>query len=186
MISSFWLTGLALLTFVYVLKRFNEWNAVARVLRKLPGPMMLPIIGSAYLFFGVSREKMYDRILELSGRYPRIFCVWVGMSPEVHLSKAEYAEKILRESKHMQKSYVYDFIRPWLGDGLLISSGERWHQHRKIITPTFHFGILEGFCNIFAEQSTVLVKKLEKFAGTGVAVNVCPYVTLATLDIICG
>ena len=45
-------------------------------------------------------------------------------------------------SKHTRKSFVYrqSLIR-WLGDGLLISDGEKWHTRRHLITPTFHFEV---------------------------------------------
>lgn len=64
--------------------------------------------------------------------------------------------------------------------------GERWFQHRKLITPTFHFNILDGFCEVFAENGAVLVERLQRHANTGQPVNIYPYVTKAALDVICG
>jgi len=43
-------------------------------------------------------------------------------------------------SKHSQKSWLYrQSLRDWLGEGLLISYGDKWHERRHMITPTFHF-----------------------------------------------
>jgi len=53
------------------------------------------------------------------------------------------------------------------------------------LTPAFHFKILEDFMDIFNEQSSVLVKNLEKEVDRD-SFNVFPYVTLCTLDIVCG
>ena len=61
------------------------------------------------------------------------------------------------------KSDEYDFIKPWLGTGLLTSTGKKLSNRRKIITPTFHFKILEQFVEIFDEQSDTFVKKLAHF-----------------------
>ena len=32
-------------------------------------------------------------------------------------------------------------LQKWLGEGLLISSGDKWHTRRRMITPTFHFEV---------------------------------------------
>jgi hypothetical protein len=55
----------------------------------------------------------------------------------------------------------------------------------QILTPAFHFKILEDFIDIFNEQSAILVKKLEKELDRDLF-NIFPYVTLCTLDIVCG
>ena len=64
--------------------------------------------------------------------------------------------------------------------------GEKWRNRRKILTPAFHFKILEDFIDVFVEQSLVLVKKLKREVGNESGFNIFPYVTLCTLDIICG
>lgn len=55
----------------------------------------------------------------------------------------------------------------------------------QILTPAFHFKILDDFLDVFNEQSVVLGKKLEKEVDNG-SFNIFPYVTLCTLDIVCG
>lgn len=68
---------------------------------------------------------------------------------------------------------------------LLLNLGRKWHSRRKILTPTFHFRILEDFIEVFREQSDLLVDRLRcEVNNTGF--NLFPYVTLCALDIICG
>lgn len=71
------------------------------------------------------------------------------------------------------------------GTGLLTSHGKKWFQRRKIITPTFHFKILEQFIDVFNRQSDILIEKLEQHVNKG-AFNVYDNVTLFALDVICG
>lgn len=86
----------------------------------------------------------------------------------------------------IKKSALYDFLNGWLGEGLLLSYGRKWHARRKIITPTFHFKILDQFVEIFDQQSAIMVEKLYEKADGQTAVNIFPIVCLAALDIIAG
>ena len=76
-------------------------------------------------------------------------------------------ETLLGSSKLIKKSSDYDFFHQWLGEGLLLSHGKKWHSRRKIITPTFHFTILDQFIRIFNSQTEVMTEKLEQFAESG-------------------
>lgn len=62
--------------------------------------------------------------------------------------------------------------------------GIKWHTRRKMLTPTFHFKILENFIPIFNRNAKLLTKNFTSSKNT--AVEVDSYVSLCTLDIICG
>ena len=64
-------------------------------------------------------------------------------------------------SKNTQKSFFYDFLHPWFGTGLLTSHGEKWQNRRRLITPTFHFEILNDFLQVMNEQAEILTNILE-------------------------
>ena len=72
----------------------------------------------------------------------------------------------------------------WLGSGLLISTGKKWHQRRKIITPAFHFKILVQFVEVMNEHGDIFVNKLKNLNGK--EIDVFPYISLYALDVICG
>jgi cytochrome P450 family 4 len=96
---------------------------------------------------------------------------------------------------------LYNFLHPWLGLGLLTrycfhifnvsqhlkvySTGQQWFEQRKLLTPAFHFEILQHFVPIFQEHGTALVKYIEKRLHEGF-VDIRLPITLSTLDIICG
>ena len=85
-------------------------------------------------------------------------------------------EKILSSSQHITKNFQYEFIWPWLGQGLLTSSGQRWRTQRKLLTPSFHFRILKDFLEVMNDQVDVQVQKLGKVVADDVedAVDIYP------------
>nr|QLC36648.1 cytochrome P450 4V2 [Kryptolebias hermaphroditus] len=156
--------------------------------------MMKPIPGvdGTHLFIGdalmfkPNAGEFFRQIVDYttSFRDVPLFKLWVGMIPFVVLFHAETVEKVLSSPVHLDKSFAYKFLHPWLGTGLLTSTGQKWRQRRKILTPTFHFSILTDFLHVMNEQAEVLVEKLEKKAGQG-PFNCFSDITLCALDIIC-
>ncbi|XP_055616094.1 cytochrome P450 4c3-like isoform X2 [Toxorhynchites rutilus septentrionalis] len=110
---------------------------------------------------------------------------WNGHIPYVMISKASAIEPILGNPRLVDKSADYDFMKPWLGNGLLTSPAAVWHPRRKTLTAAFHFKILSDFTDIFHKQSLVLVKKLEEQLGNTAGFDIVPYTTLCALDIFC-
>lgn len=69
---------------------------------------------------------------------------------------------ILSSHVHIDKAPEYKFFKPWLGNGLLISTGEKWRAHRKLIAPTFHLHVLKSFLDLFNQNSRAVVQKMKK------------------------
>lgn len=56
--------------------------------------------------------------MDYTNKYQGIYRMWHGRSfPEIRVSKCEYAEEILKSSKHIEKSPTYKLLEPWLGQG---------------------------------------------------------------------
>ncbi|GIY12615.1 cytochrome P450 4V2 [Caerostris darwini] len=120
----------------------------------------------------------------------RVGVITLGIKPAVIFGKAETVEVILSNSTLIEKGTEYKFLHPWLGTGLLtrqlkhFSPAAKWRHRRKLLTPTFHFTILEDFIPVFQEQSSVLVSKLQDITREP-WVDIVPLVTSCTLDILC-
>ncbi|KAK0177783.1 hypothetical protein PV328_001795 [Microctonus aethiopoides] len=140
-------------------------------------------------------------MLELSDKYPSIMRAWLGNQLFIIMTDPEliklisYASmklknntmndfKVLSSPNTVEKSNLYRFMRPWLGDGLITAPTATWRVHRKLITPTFNMRILESFIEVFARQSEILVKEMEAELN-GNEFDVFDYVSRCTLDIIC-
>lgn len=51
---------------------------------------------------------------------------------------------------------------PWIGDGLLLSSGPKWARNRRLLTPAFHFDILKSYVKI---KNSVVGPLLVKYSS---------------------
>lgn len=58
-------------------------------------------------------------------------------------------EFLLNSTKFTEKSMMYKFLYTMIGDGLLCNNGNKWSQRRRILTPAFHFNILQQFLSTF-------------------------------------
>lgn len=65
-------------------------------------------------------------------------------------------------------------------------AGKKWHERRKIITPAFHFKILEQFVEVFDRLgNTVVTKTLQKYDRED-EFEMYPIAVLYALDVMCG
>lgn len=78
----------------------------------------------------------------------------------------------------------YEYMQNWLGTGLLTSTGQKWFNHRKMITPTFHFKILNEFLQVTNKHSNRLIMYMQTIPN-GQVFNFQELSYLYTLDVIC-
>lgn len=124
---------------------------------------------------------------ENSRKYGGIYRVWILQQLAVFSSDPRDLEVVFSSPHLITKNNLYELLTDWLGTGLLLSTGKKWHQRRRIITPTFHFNILEQFVEIFEQQTTTMIDKLKAVSSNGkVAINIYPYICSLALDIITG
>lgn len=177
------------LAFVLVImcRYHRNRTRMVSLINRIPGPPSLPFFGNA-IEINVEHDELLARMIgmtKLYGRRAGVIRVWVANTPYIIVARPDGVESILSSSKHIDKSADYSYLHPWLGTGLLTSAGQKWRNRRKILTPAFHFKILEDFVDVFVDQSSILVKKLKREVGNECGFNIFPYVTLCTLDIIC-
>ncbi|XP_017043700.2 probable cytochrome P450 4ac2 [Drosophila ficusphila] len=104
-------------------------------------------------------------------------------APMYNVVRAEEAEEIFQNPKLITKNMVYELLRPFLGEGLLISTDQKWHSRRKALTPAFHFNILQSFMVIFKEECDKLVKVLHQSVDKELQLN--DVISQFTLNNVC-
>lgn len=100
--------------------------------------------------------------------------------------RAKDVEVVLSGTKHTNKSWVYEFIHPFLKTGLLTSNGKKWFERRKILTPPFHFNILQQFYTTFKEQSDNFIRHMKLKSENENEIDVHEVVSRFTLNVILG
>ncbi|XP_017881796.1 cytochrome P450 4g15-like [Ceratina calcarata] len=179
--SALFYSSLSLATVLAALYFYSENLRSVKMGNKLPGPKKLPIIGNALLTVGVNPNQVLDKVLEYDV-YGPVVRAFLGWKLIVFLYHPADVEIILNSSVHIDKSPEYRYFEPWLGNGLLINTGDKWRRHRKIIAPTFHQSVLKGFVPLFFENSRDLVHRLKEQVGKEFDVH--DYLASVTVDIL--
>ncbi|XP_069704241.1 cytochrome P450 4C1-like isoform X1 [Periplaneta americana] len=149
---------------------------------KIPGPKLLPILGNIFQF-GSGTEAYLNDLERIVAEYGPISRVWLGPQLFIILTEPKYIEVVINSIKYIDKGLTYTFLVPWMGLGLLTSTGEKWKKHRKIITPTFHFKILEKYVDVFNKNGLILLERLSSHVN-GAEFDVRNYIATYALDII--
>ncbi|XP_066993572.2 cytochrome P450 4C1 isoform X2 [Anabrus simplex] len=182
-----WITLLACLVVPAILLGLLIWHIKRRhflqLAAKLPGPKTEFLLGNAREL-GNNPRDIYLNVMRIWRENGSLVRLWIGPFLYVLMSDAKDVEAIMTSTKYIDKSIVYKFLEPWLGTGLLTGTGIKWHKHRKIITPAFHFKILEQFVDVFNTNGDILIKKLRNEAN-GTMIDIYDYITLYALDVIC-
>ncbi|XP_053673856.1 cytochrome P450 4d2-like [Anopheles nili] len=169
----------------YVLLKYHQKRQdLLKLSAHFNGPHPHYFLGCLYIFQGKSIPEIFDTLAETHRQYGEDLSLMGAFNDiELDIASARNIEKVLL-AKTTKKSYTYDFLESWLGTGLLLSFSEKWFQRRRIITPAFHFKILDQFLEVFNHEADVLVEKLKGHINQP-EFDIYRYVTLYALDSIC-
>lgn len=78
---------------------------------------------------------MYEKSYEYDG----VVKLWIGPKLVVFLVDPRDVEVILSSHVYIDKSAEYRFFKPWLGNGLLISTGLYFYNSKKQQTYTTYY-----------------------------------------------
>lgn len=116
--------------------------------------------------------------------YGSLVRIWILIFPFFAVIDPDDLQQILSSKKHTNKVWFYRLLHNFLGNGLITSSGEKWHSHRRLLQPAFHLSILDRFIETFADASQALYEKLDPLIDHDI--NICKHVNSCVLDILNG
>ncbi|XP_057639982.1 cytochrome P450 4A14-like isoform X7 [Chionomys nivalis] len=128
------------------------------------------------------RDKDLQQILSWVEKFPSACLQWLsGSRARVMLYDPDYVKVILGRSDP-KASGIYQLVVPWIGYGLLLLNGKKWFQHRRMLTPAFHYDILKPYIRIMVESVNTMLEKWEKLDGPDHSLDVFHYISMMTLD----
>ncbi|XP_029827749.4 cytochrome P450 4V2 [Ixodes scapularis] len=172
-----WTGCLALL--IHLLPKLFNWFRIYWHLRKLPSPSErfpfsfvldmrnemaamepgLTIPTKMYQYF---KKKFYDYI-----EFDIMVCFF-GPQPFVIPCSPDAIQPFLSHKENLNKSFLYDMMRPWLGNGLLTSEKSTWKVRRKLLNPAFHSRVVVDYTPTMNRHAAEMVAKLESLEDKNV------------------
>jgi len=152
-------------------------------LKSIKSPPMKPLVGMA-LSFTKGTDKFFEVLTNFMEEFNNCAVGFILFECIIVTGDPDLMETICSSSKYIDKATQYRFFHKWLGSGLLTSTNPKWRKHRKMITPAYHFQILEQFIDVFENNGNVMITKFKEQTNKD-CLNVYPLVTLCALDIIC-
>lgn len=177
-------TAVSVFAFLFLLfiVRFFLWPRVKYAWAdKIPGPPRHWLFGTLHLTKpGFENLKNH---FQYSQQYGPISRMWIGpVFPLIVLYHPTTAQSCLVESQ--PKGSFYNYLRPWLGNGVLTAYGATWKRKRRMVTPAFHFQVLKGFQDVFHKHILKIFKHWDGKAERQEEVDTTIDITHLTLDVI--
>ncbi|XP_078000057.1 cytochrome P450 4F2-like [Glandiceps talaboti] len=128
-----------------------------------------------------NNEEAFQYAKEQFADAPYGFQLWAGpFNACLILTHPKTVQAILSTAEPKDE-FTYGMVKPWLGDGLLLSQGDKWFRNRRLLTPGFHFDILKPYVQIFNECTKTMLEKWTTNCNKG-SLEMFENISLLTLD----
>ncbi|XP_015189649.1 PREDICTED: cytochrome P450 4C1-like isoform X2 [Polistes dominula] len=161
----------------YLINKLHEYNLIKR----FSGPKAYPLIGNLHIFLGDIKD-ITKKLLKAIEYSPSPWRLWLGPKLFVLLDDPKHIEIICKHSNAFEKSLVYDFMKPCIGNGLVTAPASIWKTHRKLLNPIFKEKSLSIKVDKIIKHSNRFAKILEN--SNEKEIDISHYINLCTLDTI--
>ncbi|XP_063153963.1 cytochrome P450 4B1-like isoform X2 [Candoia aspera] len=165
---------------IKVIQLHRGRQMLLKALNSFPGPAPHWLYGNLRELSPIS--AIYRKVERWSCLYPFAYPLWFGrFTACLIITHPDYAKPVLA-GMEPKDSYGYRNIIPWIGKGLLVLHGPKWAQHRKLLTPGFHFSVLKSYVPLIVDSVKVMLNKWEELIMQEKSVELSEHVSLMTLD----
>jgi cytochrome P450 len=131
-------------------------SAISPPVSSVPPVPGLPLVGNLLQF---RRDRL--ALQDSAARTGPIARVMLAHIPIYIVTDADLAHEVLVvQAASFKKSAGLQFLRPMLGDGLLLSEGDTHKRHRKLLAPAFAPKRLEKYGEVMVDET---VKQLARW-----------------------
>ncbi|XP_059778003.1 cytochrome P450 4A11-like isoform X2 [Balaenoptera ricei] len=157
----------------------RQW--LLKALQQFPSPPSHWLYGHMQEF---QEETELRPLLKRVEKYPSACARWLwGTKALVLVYDPDYMKVVLGRSD--PKSHdSYRLLIPWIGNGLLLLERQTWFQHRRMLTPAFHYDILKPYIGLMADSVRVMLDKWEELVSLDSHLEVLGHISLMTLETI--
>lgn len=152
----------------------------------LGGPWPMPLVGSVWLMLREGGVTTMHRVLHaISPVYGNLYMVWLGISPFVVVHDLQMVKEVLHSptsAKNYEKGMFAEIMRPLLGQGLLLSEGDIWREHHRLVAPAFQPSHYRNALPGMIERTAALLNKWRKYADSKQQLEICEELSRLTLD----
>jgi cytochrome P450 len=130
-----------------------------------------------------------DDLLEWMGRqfgiFGDIYKASIYGTSAYAIRDVEFAHHVLVENwQNYAKGQAIKRVALLLGNGLMVSKGDLWKRHRRMIQPTFNRESIERSIKLIEAVNTDLLQKWQLAAGRNESVNVTRDVSSMALEVV--
>ncbi|GMS91995.1 hypothetical protein PENTCL1PPCAC_14170, partial [Pristionchus entomophagus] len=181
------LLGVLILVFPTLRRNFRRIRHMKRLSAAIPGDEGYPFFGNIFEF-EIDPQVMPHILAARINKLVKdtglgLMKTWFFLDNVYFSANGETLKHTLDSNEEITKGEEYDAFVPWLGRGLITSTGDKWRGRRKMLTPTFHFSMLEGYVTTMNRHARICVDLLEQRAGH--KLDMYQVVKMCALDIIC-
>uniref|UniRef100_A0A2K5RM23 Cytochrome P450 family 4 subfamily B member 1 n=1 Tax=Cebus imitator TaxID=2715852 RepID=A0A2K5RM23_CEBIM len=155
-----WASGLILvLGFLKFICLLLQRQRSAKAMEKFVGSPTHWLFGHA---LEIQQTGSLDKVVSWAHQFPYAHQLWFGQFIGfLNIYEPDYAKAVYSRGDPKAPD-VYDFFIQWIGKGLLVLDGPKWFQHRKLLTPGFHYDVLKPYVALFAESTCNMLDKWEE------------------------
>ena len=180
------LLRLPYIAFSIIKSAIKRFFAKRKLQKLFPGPEEHWLFGNLHTFPGLNEAGLMW-FLDIVAKYPRYHIINSGpLRPSLNLNHPETIKQVTNTYAPKQTGPMgaYRMVMPWIGEGLLVSSGPKWKRNRRLLTPGFHFDVLKPYVGVYNDSVERSIKTLKSYARAEKSIDIFPLVSQCTLDII--